>query len=83
MLYEIMETSLLNLSTSVVYPGFLQGDGIGAHQWIQLNYALDKGWAVVAQWITPLTLNYEVSGSNLLAVAVVPLGKALFNNPYS
>ena len=33
----------------------------------------------MAQWIRPRTLNYcEVSGSNLLAAAVVPLGKALY-----
>ena len=31
--------------------------------------------AVVAQWIRPRTLNCEVPGSNLLAAAVVPLGK--------
>ena len=34
--------------------------------------------AVVAQWIRPQTLNREVPGSNLLAAAVVPLGKALY-----
>ena len=34
--------------------------------------------AVVAQWIRPRTLNREVPGSNLQAVAVVPLGKALY-----
>ena len=34
--------------------------------------------AVVAQWIRPQTLNREVPGSNLLASAVVPLGKALY-----
>ena len=33
--------------------------------------------AVVAQWIWTQTLNGEVPGSNLLAAAVVPLGKAL------
>ena len=32
----------------------------------------------MAQWIRPQTLNRQVSGSNLLAVAVVPLGKALY-----
>ena len=32
----------------------------------------------MAQWIRPQTLNCEVPGSNLLAVAVVPLGKALY-----
>ena len=32
--------------------------------------------AVVAQWIGPLTLNCEVPGSNLLAVAGVSVGKA-------
>ena len=36
-----------------------------------------KRGAVVAQWIRPQTLNREVPGSNLLAAAVVPLGKAL------
>ena len=34
--------------------------------------------AVVAQWMRPQTLNCEVPGSNLLAAAVVPLGKALY-----
>ena len=34
--------------------------------------------AVVAQWIRQRTLNREVPGSNLLAAAVVPLGKALY-----
>ena len=34
--------------------------------------------AVVAQWIRPRTLNGEVPSSNLLAAAVVPLGKALY-----
>ena len=34
--------------------------------------------AVVAQWIRPQTLNGEVPSSNLLAAAVVPLGKALY-----
>ena len=34
--------------------------------------------AVVAQWIRPRTLNCEVPGSNLLAAAIVPLGKALY-----
>ena len=33
----------------------------------------------MAQWIRPRSLNREVPGSNLLAVAVVPLGKALFH----
>ena len=33
----------------------------------------------MAQWIRPQTLNRnEVPGSNLLAAAVVPLGKALY-----
>ena len=32
----------------------------------------------VAQWIRPRTLNGEVPNSNLLAAAVVPLGKALY-----
>ena len=36
--------------------------------------------AVVAQWIRPQTLNREVPSSNLLAAAVVPIGKAL--NPH-
>ena len=40
-----------------------------------LLHSLDCG-AVVAQWIRPRTLNHEVPGSNLLAAAVVPLGKA-------
>ena len=31
----------------------------------------------MAQWIRPQTLNHEVPGSNLLATAVVPLGKIL------
>ena len=32
----------------------------------------------MAQWIRPRTLNHEVPGLNLLAAAVVPLGKALY-----
>ena len=32
----------------------------------------------MAQWIRPRTLNRVVPGSNLLAVAVMPLGKALY-----
>ena len=32
----------------------------------------------MSQWIRPWTVNREVPGSNLLAVAVVPLGKALY-----
>ena len=32
----------------------------------------------MAQWIRPRTLNREVPGSNLLAVVVVSLGKALY-----
>ena len=32
----------------------------------------------MAQWIRPQTLNYVVPGSNLLAAAVPPLGKALY-----
>ena len=32
--------------------------------------------AVAEQWIRPQTLNHEVPGSNLLAAAKVPLGKA-------
>ena len=35
---------------------------------------------VVAQWIRPQTLNNEVPGSNPLAVAVVPLSKALYTH---
>ena len=34
--------------------------------------------AVVAQWIRPWTLSREVPSSNLLAVAVVPMGKAFY-----
>ena len=34
--------------------------------------------AVVAQWIRSRSLNREVPGSNLLAVAVVSLGEALY-----
>ena len=34
----------------------------------------------MAQWIRPQTLNCEVPGSNLLAAAIVPFGKAL--NPH-
>ena len=36
--------------------------------------------AVVAQLIRPQNLNREVPGSNLLAAAVVPLGKALYRH---
>ena len=32
----------------------------------------------MAQWMRPWTLNREVSESNLLAAAVMPLGKALY-----
>ena len=32
----------------------------------------------MAQWTRPRTLNREVPGSNLLAAAVVPLGKELY-----
>ena len=32
---------------------------------------------MVLEWIRPQTLNCEVHGSNLLAAAVVSLGKAL------
>ena len=32
----------------------------------------------MAQWIRPQSLNREVPGLNLLAVAVVPLGKKLY-----
>ena len=41
-----------------------------------LNTQKTKKKAVVAQWIRLQTLNREVPGSNLLAVTVVPLGKA-------
>ena len=34
--------------------------------------------AVLAQWIRPQTLSHEVPGLNLLAAAVVLLGKALY-----
>ena len=34
----------------------------------------------MAQWIRPQTLNCELPGSNLLAAAVVPLGKALYHH---
>ena len=45
---------------------------------IQADYRqITKCGAVVAQWIRPQTLNCEVPGLNLLAAAVVPLGKAL------
>ena len=36
------------------------------------------GGAVLAQWIRLQALNGEVPGSNLLAAAEVPLGKALY-----
>ena len=32
----------------------------------------------MAQWLRPQTLNHEVPNLNLLAAAVVPLGKALY-----
>ena len=32
----------------------------------------------MAQWIRPQTFNWEVPGLNLLAAAVVSLGKALY-----
>ena len=32
----------------------------------------------MAQWIRQRTLNREIPSSNLLAAAVVPLGKALY-----
>ena len=32
----------------------------------------------MAQWTRPQTFNREVPGLNLLAAAVVPLGKALY-----
>ena len=41
------------------------------------TFSINRG-AVVAQWIRPRTINHEVPGSNLLAAAVVPLGKALY-----
>ena len=41
------------------------------------SYIYNRG-AVVAQWIRPQTLNREVPGLNLLAAAVVLLGKALY-----
>ena len=34
----------------------------------------------MTQWVTPRAVDREIFGSNLLAVAVVPLGKAL--DPY-
>ena len=34
----------------------------------------------MAQGIRPQTLNREVPGSNLLAAAVVPLGKVLYSH---
>ena len=34
----------------------------------------------MAQWIRPRTLNHEDPGSNLLAAAGVPLGKALYHH---
>ena len=43
-------------------------------EWIFISEEL----VIVAQWIRPRTLNREVPGSNLLAAAVVPLGKALY-----
>ena len=39
-----------------------------------------KRGAVVAQWIRPVTLSHEVPDSNLLAAALVPLGKALYHH---
>ena len=39
---------------------------------------IDVWWAVVAQWIRPQTLNCEVPSLNMLATAVVPLGKTLY-----
>ena len=38
------------------------------------------GGAVVAQWITPQTLNHEVPGSNLLAVTVSALGQCTLSS---
>ena len=38
----------------------------------------DVPGAVVAQWMRQQILNHEVPSLNLLAVAVVPLGKALY-----
>ena len=47
---------------------------------IRFNNICLQGYhtAVMAQWLRPQTLNLEVPGSNLLAAAVVPLGKALY-----
>ena len=39
---------------------------------------IDVRGDIVAQWIRPQTLNCEVSSLNLLAAAVVPLGKVLY-----
>ena len=45
----------------------------------ELYAFIRKFGAVVAQWIRPQTLNLEVpKDSDLLAAAVVPLGKALY-----
>ena len=41
------------------------------------NVSLTRG-AVVAHWIRPQALNHEDPGSNLLAVALVSLDKALY-----
>ena len=46
-----------------------------------LRELLGTYWgAVAAQWIRPQTLNREVLGSNLLAMALAPLGKALYHH---
>ena len=44
---------------------------------VNAKHLINRG-AVVARWIRPQTLNHEVPGSNLLAAAVMPLGKALY-----
>ena len=49
---------------------------LGLHAGIRLLKLARE--AVLAQWIRPRTLNREVPGSNLLAAAVEPLGKALY-----
>ena len=45
---------------------------------LQIFLVITMQGAVVAQWIRLQTPNREVPGSNLLAVAVVPLGKVLY-----
>ena len=44
---------------------------------LKFNRFFNRG-AVVAHWIRPQTLRREVPGSNLLALAVVSLGKTLY-----